>query len=317
MLRGVAGVYRYGSSGFPSSTWNGSAYFVDALLRPTTSPSPSASTTASPSSTPAPPSVTPSATPSTTATPTSRPTVSASPTNASPTATPSGTPTPTTTAIPSECARNGTYVWSNLETCGWPGPTSTGYQASACPSGLTTNAGSLTRTIRITAAGTSISCQDITGCLSIEAPNVTVSNVKIACSSGRSGEAANGTAVISIDNGASATVDHVDVDGRSGVHACIWHQGTRLTAQGIDCSEVNDGIFSWADTGYSQTTGDNFSIRDSYFHDFTARTANGHIDGYQTEGAANGLIEHNTFLMTSDDGNSTDSAHRDLERYPE
>ena len=38
------------------------------------------------------------------------------------------------------------------------------------------------------------------------------------------------------------------------------------------------------------------------------KTANGHIDGYQTEGAGNGLISHNTYLMTSDSGNDSNSA---------
>ena len=153
-----------------------------------------------------------------------------------------------------------------------------------------------------------VSCQDITGCLSIEATNVTVRDVKIACSSGRTGQNANGTSVIYVNNGASATVDHVEINGLSGVHACIWHQGRALTAVAVNCFAVNDGIFSWADTGYSSTTGDNFTIRDSYFHDFTVKTANGHADGYQTEGAGNGLIEHNTYLMTTDDRSAANSA---------
>ena len=58
---------------------------------------------------------------------------------------------------------------------------------------------------------------------------------------------------------------------------------------------MNDGIFSWPDTSYSQTTGDNFDIENNYLHGFTTATANGHIDGYQTEGANNGKIIHNTF----------------------
>ena len=47
------------------------------------------------------------------------------------------------------------------------------------------------------------------------------------------------------------------------------------------------------------TTGDDFTVKDSYFHGFTTVTANGHEDGYQTEGAGNGLIEHNTYRMTT------------------
>jgi Right handed beta helix region len=40
-------------------------------------------------------------------------------------------------------------------------------------------------------------------------------------------------------------------------------------------------------------------LRDSYIHNLTTRTSNGHEDGYQTEGASNGLIEHNTFRITT------------------
>ena len=208
-----------------------------------------------------------------------------------------------------QCASGGTYLWSNLAACGWPDASNTGYIASQCPGGaLTTNSGSASRTIRVTAANSTISCQNITGCLSIEAANVTVTNIKIACNSGKTGTNANGTSAIYVTNGASATISQSEINGMNGVHACVWHQGTSLTVSAVNCYGINDGVFSWADTSYSQTTGDNFTIKDSYFHDFTILTANGHIDGYQTEGAGNGLIDHNTFLMTSDDDNSSDSA---------
>jgi hypothetical protein len=91
----------------------------------------------------------------------------------------------------------------------------------------------------------------------------------------------------------------VRVNGDDGVHACIWHAGTRLLVDAVDCYGVDDGIFSWADNSYSSTTGDNFVIENSYFHDFTTATSNGHEDGYQTEGASYGVIEHNTYLMTT------------------
>lgn len=211
--------------------------------------------------------------------------------------------------IPAQCNSGGAYLWSNLATCGWPDATNTGYDLSQCPGGqLTVNSGATNRVIHVTTANSTMSCQNITGCLSIEAANVTISNVKIACTSGKTGTNANGTSVIYVDDGASATVTHTEINGMDGVHACIWHQGTALTATAVNCYGIDDGIFSWADTSFSQTTGDHFTIQDSYFHDFTTKTANGHIDGYQTEGAGNGLISHNTFLMTSDASNSSDSA---------
>ncbi len=216
---------------------------------------------------------------------------------------------PPSNGQPAQCANGGNFLWSNLAACGWPDASNTGYNAGQCPGGvLTVNSGSASRTIRVTTANSTVSCQNITGCLSIEASNVTVTNIKIACNSGKTGTNANGTSAIYVTNGASATISQAEINGMKGVHACIWHQGTSLNVTAVNCYGVNDGIFSWADTSYSQTTGDNFTIKDSYFHDFTILTSNGHIDGYQTEGSGNGLIDHNTFLMTSDDDNGSDSA---------
>ncbi|HEY7049798.1 MAG TPA: DUF4082 domain-containing protein [Jatrophihabitantaceae bacterium] len=305
-IRGRAGTYRPGS-GFPSSSSGGTAFYVDVLFRPglpgdpVPTPTTQSSTHPTPTRTSSHP-TTPSPTPTT-----SHPQPPTSPTSKPTTTTP--TTRPASGAAPAECAHGGSYLWANLETCGWPGPANTGPVVSQCPGGtLTTNSGSAGRTIRVTSANTVVSCQKITGCLSVEAQNVTVRNVQIACTSGETGEAANGTGAIKIQDGASATIDHVDIDGMDGVHACIWHQGTAMTAEAVNCHGADDGIFSWADTSYSATTGDHFTIKDSYLHDFTAKTSNGHIDGYQTEGAANGSISHNTFLMDSDNGNRTDSA---------
>lgn len=210
---------------------------------------------------------------------------------------------------PTACAHRDDFVWSHLAACGWPGPHNTGAAAGACPGGrLTDRSGSPTRVIAVTKPGSVISCERIVGCLDVRASGVVIEHVRIECTSGRTGTAANGTAVIKIEDGASATIRHVGINGLRGVHACIWHQGTSMVATHVNCGGVDDGIFSWADTGYSPTTGDHFVIRDSYFHDFTTHTANGHIDGYQTEGASYGVIDHNTFLMTSDANNESDSA---------
>ena len=71
-----------------------------------------------------------------------------------------------------------------------------------------------------------ISCQKILGVLHIEARTFTVRNSSIISSSGEKGMAANGTADIFVADGASATIDHVTINGDNAVHACIWHQGT-------------------------------------------------------------------------------------------
>jgi len=148
------------------------------------------------------------------------------------------------------CRRGGAKVWANLASCGWPASANTGPDLSQCPGHrLAANAGSLTRTIRVTAANTVISCESIQGMLDIEAQNVTVKDSVIESNSGKLGEAANGSADIKVEDGASAIIDHVKINGDQGVHACIWHQGTRLVVNAVNCYGSNDGIFSWADHG--------------------------------------------------------------------
>ncbi|MFC4782994.1 hypothetical protein ACT8ZV_00850 [Nocardioides sp. MAHUQ-72] len=207
------------------------------------------------------------------------------------------------------CSDNGSFVWGHLERCGWPGPGNTGPRASRCPGDTLAPRGSdPSSVIHVTRRDATISCRRIVGCLDVRARGVTIRDVAVRCTTGRRGEAANGSGVITVANGASATIRRVATNGMRGVHACIWHQGRRVVVKRLDCRHANDGVFSWSDTGYSQTTGDNFEISGSWFHDFTTRTANGHVDGYQTEGASHGLIRHNTWLMTSDDQNAANSA---------
>jgi hypothetical protein len=211
----------------------------------------------------------------------------------------------TSHTTPAFCQSGGAELWSHLAACGWPGPGNTGAQSAQCPKHRMATAGtSPMARIVVSKPHEVISCERITGRLFVTAPDVHISNVSIVSNSGKVGEAANGSAGITIDDGASATIDHVTINGEDGVHACIWDQGTHMSVNAVDCHGVDDGIWSWADTGYSMTTGDHFTIRNSYFHGFTHRTSNGHEDGYQTEGASHGLIEHNTYLM----GATADSA---------
>jgi hypothetical protein len=184
---------------------------------------------------------------------------------------------------PSYCTTGGPQLWANLATCGWPSPTNTGYPAGTT---LTNTTG---RTI--TTNNAVISGERISGQLIISATNVTVRNSSISWDGGGAG----GSGVIKVEVGASATIDHVEINGLNHTHACVWHEGNSMTAIAVNCYGVNDGMFSWAqNTG---TSGDNVNISDSYFHDFTTNAANGHIDGYQTEGASHGRLTHNTYNM--------------------
>jgi len=212
---------------------------------------------------------------------------------------PAASATPSPHPRPAYCHTGGPELWANLAACGWPGPTNTGPDLSRCPGGqLTDDGGSITRTVPVTKPNTVISCESVHGMLDIEAQNVTIENSVVVANSGMTGEGANGTGAIKVEDGASAVIDHVKIDGDDGVHACIWHQGTSLTVNAVNCSGSDDGIFSWADSS-SPGSGDHFVIKNSYFHGFTTATSNGHEDGYQTEGASFGLIKHNTYKMTT------------------
>jgi hypothetical protein len=196
---------------------------------------------------------------------------------------------------PGECASD---VWSTLEACGWPGPANTGPKLAQCPNGLLSDLGSSSMpTIELDQDGALVECANVRGTLHVTAKNVTIRNTRVAYDSGKKGEAANGTAAIMLDDGASATIEQVQIDGLQGAHACIWHQGASMTVRGVDCHGVDDGIFTWAS---SSSAGDEFTIEDSYFHDLTPLTANGHMDGFQTEGASNGVIRHNTYAMSAE-----------------
>ena len=207
-------------------------------------------------------------------------------------------------APPSYCAGGGAQLWQNLEVCGWPGPANTGPDMTQCPGGLQSQTG-----MTIKNANTVINCMNISGGIQVMAQNVTIKNSIVSFDGGGAG----GTGVININDGASATVDHVELNGLDHTHACIWDEGVKgpslpysMLAENVNCHDVNDGIFSWWwSSDKNAGAGSDFQIQDSYFHDFTENAANGHIDGYQTEGAQNGLITHNTYLIARTPGDVT------------
>jgi hypothetical protein len=182
-------------------------------------------------------------------------------------------------------------VWQHLEACGWAGSTNTGVPSETV---LKTTVGRI-----ITVDNAVIEGERIIGALEIAAKNVTIRNCLIISnfSDRGTGRALTGTGVITIRPGASAKVSHCTLDGSNATHAGIWHSGSSLTAIANNVLRVTDGIFSWSDRS-SQTAGWNVTLEDNYFHDFTTAAANGHIDGYQTEGASHVVIRHNTFYIT-------------------
>jgi hypothetical protein len=289
------GVYSYGSdSSFPTSSWHSSQYWVDLsfttaqsattttatpTVAPTTTPPPAPSTTQSASTVPTTPTTTPTLSPTT-----STPSVTA----VGSTSTPTNKTTKASSKSPALCGTSA--VWNNLAACGWPGAANTGY-----PDGQVF-AKTVTGGLTVSADGTVIDGYKISGGVTVNAKNVVIRNSWITNSAG----GVSGTGVVKILQGASATIDHNLLDGLNATHACIWHEGASMVATANECTEVNDGIFSWATTVGVDGTGDNFTIADNWLHNFTTQAANGHVDGYQTEGAKNGVIRHNTFDVAQD-----------------
>ena len=177
-----------------------------------------------------------------------------------------------------DCVKN---VWASLEACGWPGPRNTGYPPATV---LKPTSG---RTI--TVDNTVIDGEKITGGLLIAAKNVTVRNSWII-SNFCPGTCANGTGVINVQPGGSAIIYNNTLDGSNATHAGIWHQGNTVEAYNNNISHTNDGLWAWDSAS--------FFYHDNYLHDFTTLASNGHIDGFQTEGASLGAIRHNTFAVT-------------------
>ena len=175
-------------------------------------------------------------------------------------------------------------MWQNLESCGWAGPANTGYPAGQTFSKTVT--GGLT----VTADNTVIDGWKVSGGIQVQAQNVTIRNSWVTNSAGGS----NGSGVVNINPGYSATIERTTLDGQNATHACIWNEGRSMTARANNCSGVNDGIFLWATQEGVDGTGDNFAIEDNWLHGFTTAAANGHIDGIQTEGTKHGVIRHNT-----------------------
>lgn len=172
------------------------------------------------------------------------------------------------------------HVWQNLELCGWAGPKNTGCRKCRhLP--LTTG-----RTIAID--GTVVDSEIIVGGLVIAAKDVIVRNCWIISDFGGS----SGSGVITLRPGSSATIERSTLDGSDATHAGIWYEGLKLVAVRNEIIRVNDGVFSW--------DASNFTLKDNYLHDFTIYAANGHVDGFQTEGASHGTIRHNTFDVTQD-----------------
>lgn len=161
----------------------------------------------------------------------------------------------------------------------YPDETNTGY----LPTGVTlTPSGGLT----ISTNGTVVDSLDITGCVTVNANNVTIKRSRVTC---------NGTHAI-LNNGLNLLVEDTTIScsdraGPSGIHE------SNYTARRVDVSQCENGM--WA--------GDNTLVEDSYIHDIMeydlpdclddppgSDTDPCHMDGIQTGFTDNNvIIRHN------------------------
>lgn len=288
-LTATAGVYTYGKRA-PSSTWKKSNYYVDVRFRPgkagnpsapttnSTSTSTSTSTSSSSSTTRSPSSTTHSSTTSssTSTKPTTSSTTSATtstssststrPTTSSTTSTTSR-PSPTSTASVNGCA-------AKPSACGYPDATNTGVQAGATlkPSGCIT-----ART-----PGQVIENVVIDGCtISVEAPNVTIRNVKLTHTS------IDMWAII-IRSG-SATISNVEIAGRDKGTRSVQYAILSQTDSTVTVDRAN--LHHCADC----IQGERMVVTNSYIHDL-ANPPEAHVDGFQCNAQCEVTLRHNTIL---------------------
>ncbi|HST64568.1 MAG TPA: DUF4082 domain-containing protein, partial [Mycobacteriales bacterium] len=159
-LTATAGVYAYGRAArFPTSTWNGSAYYVDVAFRPSAgAPVPAPTTTVAPKPTATKPAPAPTTT---------------KPAPAPTTTTPAPAPTPTAPApAPTPPGGNGkTNCAASPSACGYPDASNTGI-----PDGVGLKA---SRSVTADKTGQVIDGLDITGEINVTASNVTIKNTRV------------------------------------------------------------------------------------------------------------------------------------------
>ncbi|BDO41361.1 hypothetical protein CELD12_08510 [Cellulomonas sp. NTE-D12] len=152
-----------------------------------------------------------------------------------------------------------------------PGATNTGVPAGT----VLTPSGS----IHATTAGQVISNLDITGGVTVDAPNVVIKNSRIHGSG-----SGDGVRVLS----GSVTVQDSEIYGFENAIGYDHWTGLRLNIHG--------------DTGDGVKLGSSTTLQDSWIHDLTP-AAGAHSDGGQMQsGVTNLVVRHNTIDMTSTNG---------------
>lgn len=181
----------------------------------------------------------------------------------SPTSTPNAEPPPTEAAPPPQAAPSSTSPPPGGSS-GWPDASTTGPRDGhdLTPSGP----------LVITVPGAVVSDLDVDGCIDVQAPNVTITDVRVSCE--------RTTTAIRVDDGASATVAYVEIHGNGVVSTAVGF--SNYTLSHVDIHDVIDG----------PRINSSVQILDSYIHDL-ARTSDSHNDALQTTGGTGIVIRNN------------------------
>jgi hypothetical protein len=171
----------------------------------------------------------------------------------------------------------------------WPGPNNTGV-----PAGTTLTA--YTGPTTITVDGSVIDSKLVTGCIVIEANNVTIKNSRLQ---------SNGCYFNILDNNGNTglKLTDVEIDGQTNTTSDSSIGGDNYTCLRCNIHGTTDGA----------KAGDNVVFRDSYIHDL-AITSTSHNDSIQSLGTNSLQIIHNTLISKSGSNSaiilSTGSASR-------
>ncbi|MEI7592777.1 MAG: DUF4082 domain-containing protein [Actinomycetes bacterium] len=284
------GIYRYGASGFPKSTWHSSNYWVDVVFN-------ASSTTAAPSATTSTTSTSTAPTTSTTAAPTTTTTAMPVTTTTTPTAGPS--------ALSGEvpCALNGAAEACWASHTGVPGVTEA--QILAGNSSLRHVTGDLT----ITTDGTVISDTWLDGCISVKAKNVTIQRVLVhTLNRCRGGDGADAGGAIDTGQNEAITTNLQIIDTTiDGMNEPVDRAG--VSGSGWSCLRCNVFGFSKDMIPIVHVT-----VTDSYLHDITPNAGAAHTNVFFFFGGGQVKLAH-SFVKASGGGGYMTSAISILGTY--
>ncbi|GAA5201495.1 DUF4082 domain-containing protein [Microbacterium jejuense] len=285
-----AGVFAYGTGGFPTKVYKASNYYVDVRFVAGT-PGTGATPVVTPTSTAKPsPSVTPTKapTPAPTTTPTSSPT-------------PTATPKPTTSPTPAPGGSGQKNCITTPSACGYPDETNTGVKPGVTltrvPEDATSGPGwswrSDIRAVETTGTGVTIQGLKIAnGSIIVKHSGVTLRNVSVASTDYYPINCVYSGATRDADSCLGLTAENVEIKGTANCQAAMAFNG--YTARRVYVHGCMDGFK--ADS--------NVLIEDSYVTALTyvpeSRPGAGdgsHNDGLQSTASGNIVVRHTTFKL--------------------